>query len=281
MMRDFPGASQIPRPEPAVLARVPRGAVTRFAPSPTGWLHLGHVVNAVWTWEAARAAGTRVVLRIEDHDRGRCRPEYEQAIYEDLAWLDLEPDPASLQSLLAGPSPCRQSDSAAAYEDAVERLRTLGLVYACDCSRSTITRQLGDGVVEGREARYPGSCRDRDLAPGPGRGLRIRLDDAEETFDDLRLGVQRQRPAEQCGDLLIRDRNGNWTYQFAVVVDDLRHGITLVVRGEDLLSSTGRQITLARLLGRGTPPRFLHHPLLRNAAGEKLGKRAGGGRISQ
>jgi glutamyl-Q tRNA(Asp) synthetase len=252
----------------------PAVARTRFAPSPTGWLHLGHVANAVWTWDAAQRSGGVVLLRIEDHDRGRCRPEYERQIYRDLAWLGLAPEPESLGSLLGrGPSPYRQSDSTAEYEAAVERLTAAGRVYGCDCSRSTIARELGDGLAEGRELGYPGTCRDRALRPGPGVGLRVRLDDTEERFTDLRLGSQVQRPAGQCGDLLIRDRNGNWTYQFAVTVDDLRHGVTLVVRGEDLLNSTGRQIALARLLGRGAPPAFLHHPLIRNEAGVKLGKR--------
>jgi glutamyl-tRNA synthetase/glutamyl-Q tRNA(Asp) synthetase len=102
---------------------------------------------------------------------------------------------------------------------------------------------------------------------------RIRLPETEVAFEDARLGLLRQWPHEQCGDLLARDRNGNWTYQFAVTVDDLRHGIDLVIRGEDLVESTGRQILLARLLGRGEPPRFLHHPIIRNETGVKLSKK--------
>jgi glutamyl-tRNA synthetase/glutamyl-Q tRNA(Asp) synthetase len=245
---------------------------TRFAPSPTGWLHLGHVANAVWTWETARAAGARVVLRMEDHDRGRCRPEYERQIYEDLAWLGLVPEPESVTSLRLGRSPWRQSDSTAVYEAALDRLARAGLVYGCDCSRSTIAAQAGD-EAEGVERRYPGTCRDRGLSIAPGIGIRIRLPETEEVFDDLRLGRHRHRPHLQCGDLLARDRLGNWTYQFAVAVDDLRHGVDLIVRGEDLLESTGRQILLARLLGRMEPPRFLHHPIIRNEAGVKLSKK--------
>jgi glutamyl-Q tRNA(Asp) synthetase len=247
--------------------------VTRFAPSPTGYLHLGHVANAVWTWGVAGASGGAVLLRIEDHDRGRCRPDFEARIIEDLAWLGLEPDIGSRASLLAGSSPYRQSDSTSAYEAALARLSSLGLIYGCDCSRSTIARELGDGVLEGQELRYPGICRDRGLAPGPGVGVRVRLPDSEECFTDLRLGEQRQRPQQQCGDLLIRDKAGNWTYQYAVTVDDHRHGVTLVVRGEDLLSSTGRQLLLARLLGRPEATRFLHHPLIMNPAGIKLSKK--------
>jgi glutamyl-Q tRNA(Asp) synthetase len=247
--------------------------VTRFAPSPTGVLHLGHVAHALWTWGVAGAVGGRVLIRIEDHDRGRSRLEYERRILEDLEWLGFVPDPDSRRSLQKGPSPWRQSDCDAVYAAAVARLSEAGLVYGCDCSRSTIARQLGDGAVEGEELRYPGPCRERGLVPGPGIGLRVRLPQNEEVFDDLRLGPQRQSPAEQCGDLLVRDKAGNWTYQFAVTVDDLRHGVNLVIRGEDLLSSTGRQMALARLLGRSVLPRFLHHPLIRNEAGVKLSKK--------
>src|SRR6185295_5874474 len=122
------------------------------------------------------------------------------------------------------------------------------------------------------ELRYDGYCRNRGLGPGADRGIRVRMDDGEEAFHDARLGLIRQAPAEQCGDLLVRDRVGNWTYQFAVTVDDLVEQVTLVIRGEDLLASTGRQIRLARLLGRQTPPLFLHHALVRGDGGEKLSK---------
>jgi glutamyl-tRNA synthetase/glutamyl-Q tRNA(Asp) synthetase len=246
---------------------------TRFAPSPTGYLHLGHVANALWTWGIAAVRNCGVLLRIEDHDRTRCRPEYEARIYDDLAWLGLAPEPASLASLQAGPSPFRQSDSTAAYESALAVLARQGLVYGCACSRSTIAKQLGDGLAEGKELRYPGPCRERGLAPGPGIGTRVRLPDTPVVFEDLAIGMALQNPARQCGDLLVRDKLGNWTYQYAVTVDDLRHGVTLVVRGADLLSSTGRQIALARLLGRSRPPHFLHHPLIVGGSGAKLSKK--------
>lgn len=262
-------------PAPAGRSHLPDyRALTRFAPSPTGWLHLGHVANAAWTWQAASEAGAAVVIRIEDHDRGRCRLEYEAQIVSDLEWLGLVPEPESWASLRSGGrSPWRQSDCFALYQAALDQLAARGLVYGCTCTRSTIARELGDGLVEGRELRYRGTCREKGIHPGPGVGMRIRLPETEESFEDLRLGPQRQRPQEQCGDLLARDRNGNWTYQFAVTVDDVRHGIDLVVRGEDLLSCTGRQLALARVLGRTVMPRFLHHPLIRNAAGEKLNQR--------
>ncbi len=228
--------------------------VTRFAPSPTGFLHLGHVVNAIYVWGMARATGGEVLLRVEDHDRIRCRPEYETALLEDLDWLGFVAD--------AGREPIlRQSDEPAAYEDAVEQLRRTATVYACDCSRKDIGGE-----------RYEGRCRTRDLDERPGRGLRVAIEPGVERFDDLLLGPQVQVPADQCGDLLLRDRDGHWTYQFAVAVDDFRQHVTLVIRGADLLSSTGRQIRLARMLGRVDPPRFLHHPLILKRPGQKLSK---------
>jgi len=250
--------------------------VTRFAPSPTGELHLGHVANAVWTWGTARALRGTVLLRIEDHDRGRSRREYEAGILADLDWLGLAADPASRASLAGGgPSPWRQSDCDVEYRRALEPLAAAGLVYGCSCTRSQIARSMDMGQVPaGAEVRYPGTCRDRGLPlDAPGIGLRVRLPDVPVRFDDLRLGVRRQQPQAQCGDLLARDAAGNWTYQFAVAVDDLRHGVTLVVRGEDLLESTGRQVLLGELLGRADPARFLHHPLIRNPGGVKLNKK--------
>lgn len=248
---------------------------TRFAPSPTGWLHLGHVANALWTWDTARRLGAEVILRMEDHDRSRCKAEYERQIYDDLAWLGFEAEPESVSSLRSGRSPYRQSDSGEAYQKALDELAAGGRVYGCACSRSEIARELGDGLVEGRELRYPGTCREKGLSPGPGVGARVVMPDRDVPFEDLALGARRQNPQSQCGDLLARDRNGNWTYQFAVVVDDIRHRITHVVRGADLLESTGRQLALARLLGRPEGPVFLHHPIIQSPEGAKLGKRDG------
>jgi glutamyl/glutaminyl-tRNA synthetase len=122
------------------------------------------------------------------------------------------------------------------------------------------------------EIRYPGTCRDKGLLDGPGLSLRLRLHSPVERFDDLLRGPQEQRPDEQCGDLIVRDRRGNWSYQFAAAVDDLAQGITTVIRGDDLLGSTGRQILLARLLGRREPARFLHHPLVMKTPTHKLSK---------
>lgn len=211
------------------------------------------------------------MLRLEDHDRGRCRPEYERALLDDLDWLGLAPDTGATEEFRGGPTPRRQSDNHARYEAAVERLRASGChLYGCDCSRRDMEREGGD--VPDQETRYSGRCRTRGLVPGPGIGLRLQIAPGDESFVDLILGPQRQDPAEQCGDLLLRDKVGNWTYQCCVVVDDLEQSVSHVIRGEDLLASTGRQILLARLLGRPAPPRFAHHPLIRHPGGEKLSK---------
>lgn len=260
-----------------------KAVVSRFAPSPTGRLHLGHVVNAIVVWGVTRALGGRVMLRIEDHDRQRSRPEFERAILDDLEWLGFSPDDPPVRAFRDGACDGRQSDRTACYEAALDRLRAQGRVYACDCSRRTVGRADRRDAADADEAAgpagvevpYPGTCRRRGLAELGGRGLRVRLDDVEESFDDLRHGRQRQQPSAQCGDLLVRDRAGNWTYQFAATADDADLGVTLVIRGDDLLASTGRQIQLARLLGRAAPPAFLHHPLIMKAAGQKLSKADG------
>jgi glutamyl-tRNA synthetase/glutamyl-Q tRNA(Asp) synthetase len=210
-----------------------------------------------------------VLLRIEDHDRERCRPEYEAAILDDLDWLGFAPDVYPTACFRAGPCGGRQSDRDAVYRDAVDILRAKGLVYGCDCTRREIERA---GARPAGELRYSGRCRSRNLPLADGVGWRVRMDPGVEPFDDRLLGRQAQAPADQCGDVLIRDRLGNWTYQFAATVDDWRQDITLVIRGMDLLASTGRQIRLARLLGRAQPPVFMHHPLIMKSAGQKLSK---------
>ncbi len=246
-----------------VRAGVAPGPLTRFAPAPTGWLHLGHLVNAVWVWGIARALDGRVLLRVEDHDRTRCRPEFEAGLLEDLEWLGLEPD--------AGVDPVlRHSDPGAAYEAELRGLEARGLAYGCRCSRKDIAAAAGDAPDV--ETPYPGTCRMLGLPVAAGFGARVPMDAGVEAFEDLRLGPHAQEPARQCGDLLARDRLGNWTYQFCVVVDDRDQGVDLVIRGEDLLGSTGRQLRLARMLGRDVPPRFLHHPLIQRPDGSKLSK---------
>jgi glutamyl-Q tRNA(Asp) synthetase len=244
-------------------------SLTRFAPAPTGWLHLGHVLNASYVWNTAREIGCRVLLRLEDHDRERCRPEYESAILDDLDFLGFAPDVHPTDCFRRGPCEGRQSDRSAVYDEAVAMLMREKLVYACDCSRRVL-ESTEDST--GSERPYPGTCRNRGLPLTEGYGWRVCVDDSVEEFDDALLGTQRQVPAEQCGDMLIRDRLGNWTYQFAVTVDDCWQDIDLVIRGTDLLASTGRQIYLSRLLGRETAPTYMHHPLILKSADQKLSK---------
>lgn len=255
------------------LLKLPPGWRTRFAPAPTGYLHLGHVVNAIYVWGVARANDGRVVLRIEDHDRSRCRAEYERALLDDLDWLGFVPDEGSTAEFRAGESQRRQSDNEWRYAAAITALELRGLVYTCRCSRGDIAQLVPD--LPNEEMRYPGTCRDASVPPEESRQRRVKLDGSSERFFDLRLGPQEQLPSAQCGDLLLRDRLGQWTYQFAVAVDDLEQQIDVVIRGEDLLASTGRQRALARLLGRRTPLHFLHHPLVLKPGGEKLSKSAG------
>lgn len=255
------------------LLKLPAGWRTRFAPAPTGYLHLGHVVNALYVWGMARAHDGRVVLRIEDHDRTRCRPEYEQALLDDLDWLGFVPDEGTTDEFRAGTSARRQSDNDWRYAAAITALELRGLVYTCRCSRGDIARLVGDRP--NAEMCYPGTCRDLSLPPDASMQRRVRLGEEPERFFDLLRGPQEQVPAQQCGDLLVRDRLGQWTYQFAVVVDDLDQQIDVVIRGEDLLASTGRQRALARLLGRRRPLHFMHHRLIMHPDGTKLSKSAG------
>jgi len=245
---------------------------TRFAPAPTGLLHLGHVLNAATVWGAARLLDHEVLLRIEDHDRERSRPAFEQAILDDLDWLGFQPDIYPTEAFRAGRCEGRQSDRTPHYENAAAQLDAQGLLYGCACTRATM---LEGARSAAGEWIHPVSCRDRALALDDGLGWRLRIEPGVERFDDLNLGPQVQDPAAQGGDLLIRDRRGNWTYQFAVTVDDWRQSIDLVIRGTDLLESTGRQIRLARMLGRTNPPRFLHHVLIMKTPTQKLSKSDG------
>lgn len=234
--------------------------VTRFAPAPTGYLHLGHVRNARYVWDFARAHGGRVLLRIEDHDRQRCRPEYEAAILEDLAWLGLVPDEVVP----------RQSERDAAYREVLAGFIARGLVYGCACTRRQLSERPAAPARPAPPALCP--CRDRGVALTHDVNWRVRIEPGAETFTDLLCGPQSQEPAAQCGDIVIRDRLGNWTYQWAATIDDFLQGVTHVIRGEDLLDSTGRQIHLARLAGRAVPATFLHHPLIMKSPTQKLSK---------
>ncbi len=234
---------------------------TRFAPAPTGHLHLGHVANAIHVWGMARRVGASVLLRIEDHDRIRSRSEFDEALLEDLAWLGFEADEG----------PVRQSDDDAPYAAALERLSAELRVYECSCSRTTFADWAVDRGRPWHGPGCPGDCRRRE-AGGP--TLRVALGGGSERWMDELIGPCSDEVAAG-GDLAIRDRDGNWTYGFSVAVDDQRESIDLVIRGRDLLAATAAQIRLARLLGRETPPAFAHHRLVRRPDGRKLSKADG------
>jgi glutamyl/glutaminyl-tRNA synthetase len=219
------------------------------------------VANAIWVWGLAAITSSRVLLRIEDHDRERSRAIYDTAILEDLEWLGFVPD--------AGP--VRQRDSLGAYEAALARLRLQAPVYACDCTRSADAAWAAAHGTRWTGSGCPGGCRNRQLEPADDLTLRVSLGMGIETWSDRIMGTRAGNPSV-AGDPPIRDRHGNWTYGFAVVVDDFRQSISLVVRGEDLVDATPPQIRLGRLLGRAAPPEFAHHPLIHKASGVKLSK---------
>jgi glutamyl/glutaminyl-tRNA synthetase len=241
---------------------VPEPSWTRFAPAPTGFLHLGHVANAIWVWGLAAVTGSRVLLRIEDHDRERSRSVYDAAILEDLGWLGFVPD--------AGP--VRQREDTSPYETALDLLGGARLAYACDCTRATFATWAATHSSTWQGPGCPGSCRDRALPIDDDQlTVRVAVGSGSESWVDRILGA-RSGGVTVGGDPAVRDRHGNWTYGFAVVVDDLRQSISLVVRGEDLVDATPAQIRLGRLLGRAEPPEFAHHPLIRKPNGAKLSK---------
>lgn len=225
-------------------------------------------------WGVARALGGSVVLRIEDHDRQRSRAVYERALLDDLDLLGLRPDRPTTDDLRMGASDFRQSDTGEVYAAALEGLRAAGRIYACACSRATFRSWADEHGAPFSGIGCPGECRARGVAEEEGVGLRAALGAGDESWVDLLVGPLRDAVAP-AGDLLVRDRLGNWTYGFCVVVDDVRHGVDLVIRGRDLLHATATQIRLGRLLGRDRPPAFLHHPLIRKPSGAKLSKADG------
>lgn len=268
------------------VAAIPRGLVTRFAPAPTGALHLGHLVNALYVWGIARATSGRVLLRLEDHDRQRSRSTFESELLDDLERLGLVPDEPSISTLRAGASPYRQSDDDAPYAEALATLEARGLTYRCTCTRATFAEHAARTGNAWHGPGCPGGCRTAVGADGRGSAprsaqtttdgatIRVAIGAGTERWLDLGAGPMEDDVAAS-GDPPAIDRHGNWTYGFAVVVDDLRHDVTLVIRGRDLLHATAGQIRLARLLGRVDPPLFLHHPLVRATSGAKLSKADG------
>lgn len=247
----------------------------RFAPSPSGRMHLGNVLSMLLAWLSAKSAGRSIVLRIEDLDPARCRPEYAARLEDDLLWLGLDWDEGGSRG---GPhAPYFQSRRTALYARAFDTLFKKGLVYPCFCSRDELHAANAPHASDGR-VLYDGRC--RRLSPseitqkGAGRKPAMRLVVGGEaiSFADGCCGQYTEIPARDCGDFIIRRSDGVYAYQLAVVVDDAAMGITQVVRGRDLLSSTPRQIYLYRLLGL-EPPAFFHIPLLLAPDGRRLSKR--------
>ena len=246
--------------------------ITRFAPSPTGLLHLGHAYSALTVWSHAQSLGGKALLRIEDTDSTRCRPEFEAAIYRDLAWLGLK-----------WPTPVlRQSEHDDNYTRALGKLATMGLLYPCSCSRKDVAaagaKQGADGLV------YPGTCRSRTLKDKkPGDALRLNLAKAwarigrsmqyEET--GVKPGIYRvteKSLLKRLGDpVMQRKETGDPSYHLACVHDDMRQEITHVVRGNDLRATTPLHVLLQHLLGYRTPI-YYHHGLILDEAGNRLAK---------
>jgi len=251
--------------------------VTRFAPSPTGYLHLGHAHAALFAWNAARAAGGRFLLRIEDIDGARCRPAFAAAIEEDLAWLGLDWD---------GPI-MRQSDRMSVYADALQRLVEMGLVYPCFCTRQDIQAEIDRAgrAPHGPEGPlYPGLCRNltadergRRLTAGIAHALRLDIAAAVVRagaldWRDRGRGMIAAEPAE-LGDVVLARKDIGASYHLAATVDDAAQGVNLVTRGEDLVPATHVHRLLQALLGLPVPE-WHHHRLITDGDGARLSKRA-------
>lgn len=247
--------------------------VGRFAPSPSGRIHLGNILCCLLAWLSARKKGGRLVLRIEDLDAARCPMRYAEQMIEDLCWLGLDWDEGPG---IGGPDgPYFQSQRNALYQAALDRLEARELVYPCFCTRAELHAA---SAPHRRDAVYPGTCRRLTPAQRAERAarrspaLRLQVPDKEFSFIDGHMGYYAENLARDCGDFLLRRSDGMFAYQLAVVADDAAMGVTEVVRGADLLSSTPRQLYLYQLLGL-TPPEFFHFPLLLAPDGRRLSKR--------
>ena len=240
-----------------------KAPVGRFAPTPSGRLHLGNIFSAMVAYLSAKSRGGKCLLRIEDLDKSRCPDSAVDLMSDDLEWFGFEFDGEIL----------KQSERAEVYDEYFKRLDEAGLVYPCYCSRAQLhaaTAPHGDTPV------YDGRCRNLPTEFRPDRPPAMRLIAADETitFTDRLQGEFSQNLKTDCGDFIIRRSDRTYAYQLAVVVDDALSDVTEVVRGADLLSSSPRQIYLYRLLG-FDPPEFLHVPLVTDENGERLSKRGG------
>ena len=239
--------------------------VGRFAPSPSGRMHLGNLFSALLAWLSVRRAGGTMVLRIEDLDPERCRPEYAAQLKEDLLWLGLDWDVEQMP----------QSRKGGDYAAAFAKLEARGLIYPCYCSRAQLHAASAPHASDGQHI-YPGTCRhltDAQRAAMTKRpAWRLIVPDTDISFTDGLQGTYTENLACGCGDFILRRADGVYAYQLAVVYDDAEAGVTQVVRGRDLLSSVPRQMYLQQLLGYKTPD-YYHVPLLIAPDGRRLSKR--------
>src|SRR5436190_6824595 len=238
--------------------------VGRLAPSPTGSLHVGNVRTFLWAWLSARAQGGRVLLRVEDLDTPRVREGVVPKMLEDLRWLGLDWDGEVAV----------QSERRAYYREVFATLA--GKVYPCRCTRGDIAAAQSAPHEDDQEPRYPGSCR---AFQGPGIAWRLRVEPGPVDFDDRLYGPQSIDVAATVGDFVVAKTPEQPAYQLAVVADDLAQGVTEVVRGDDLIPSTARQILIHRALGK-TPPSYAHVPLVVGVDGKRLAKRFGDAQIA-
>ncbi len=248
--------------------------VTRFAPSPTGFLHKGHAYSAWLAYQEAKKAGGKFLLRIEDIDAARCRPEYTQAIFEDLAWLGIEWNPKEVLI---------QSEHMEDYRRALDTLDSMGLIYKCFCSRKEIAEEvarIGGAPHAGETIIYPGTCRLNPRKGAEGENYSLRLDVAKALeivnkplfWEDAEKGIIKADPM-RFGDVILARKDTPASYYLACTLDDARQGVTLVARGEDLREATDMQVLLQALLKLPTPI-YHHHRLVADKEGKRLAKRS-------
>ena len=255
--------------------------IGRLAPSPTGGLHLGHARTFLVAWLAARSRGGRIVYRVEDLDAGRARAEAVAGAMADLRWLGLDWDHGPD---VGGPDgPYVQSERQGIYADTLDRLKAAELVYPCTCTRADIARAASAPHAEDEGPTYPGTCAGRSAADADGLpdgfAWRFRVPAGSVAWDDRLRGRVELDPARLGGDFVVGRQGVGAGYQLAVVVDDAAMGVTEVVRGDDLIPSTPRQLLLYRALG-SDPPGFAHVPLAVAADGRRLAKRDGAPKLA-
>jgi glutamyl-tRNA synthetase len=241
---------------------------TRFAPSPTGFLHLGSVRTALFSWLLAKHHHGQFILRIEDTDQERSKPEYTQLILDAMSWLGLTWDEG----------PFYQSKRYDRYNEVIEQLIATGHAYYCDCSKERLTSMREQQIAEGQNTHYDGHCRERGLASSPLAVVRLKLPPyGSLSFEDLLHGEQ-ERDQSVADDWILRRSDGCPTYNFAVVVDDYDMDITHVVRGDDHLSNTPKQVSVYQALG-WPMPKFCHIPMILDEHGSRLSKRSGSANV--